>query len=112
MSEVDIEIFNRPQVLENLDGDEETLVEFCTDFVDELEGYMAPILEAISGGDGEALRMGAHTLKGVLGNFQANRSQKAAFALEEMGRSGDLSQVEPALATLKTELESLTAAMK
>ena len=64
--------------------------------------------------DATALEHHAHSLKGSVSTFGADRAFEAAFALEKQGRSGDLRgaqegllQLEQALEALRPDLESL-----
>jgi len=72
-----------------------------------LEDYppmLKQIQKAISEGDSVVLRRTAHALKGMVGNFQAKTAAKAAFKLEEMGRSGELADAKESLKSLATEM--------
>ncbi|HEX9002914.1 MAG TPA: Hpt domain-containing protein, partial [Blastocatellia bacterium] len=53
----------------------------------------------------------AHNLKGTASAFAAQATTDAARRLEEMGRSGNLSEAEAAYANLKREVERLIAAL-
>ena len=57
--------------------------------------------------DATALEHHAHSLKGSVSTFGANRAFEAAFALEKQGRSGDLTGAEEGLLQLEQALEAL-----
>jgi HPt (histidine-containing phosphotransfer) domain-containing protein len=69
------------------------------------------IREAVRGREGEKLERIAHGLKGGLGSLHAEAAQAAAFQLEQMGRAGELTEAEKALAVLEQELERLRPAL-
>jgi hypothetical protein len=52
--------------------------------------------------------MAAHTFKGVVSNFYAARTVAAAFDLECIGKSEDISSAYEAYAVLAAEIEKLT----
>ena len=58
---------------------------------------------------GEAVGRLGHTLKGMISNFASPAAQASAFEVEQIGKSGDLSAVGPALATLEARLNGLIA---
>ena len=65
------------------------------------------IRAAISARNSKDLEHGAHTMKGVVSNFAAENTRQAAFALELIGRSGDLRKRGAALAELEAALRAL-----
>jgi HPt (histidine-containing phosphotransfer) domain-containing protein len=92
-------------------GDVELLKEVVELFLDDYPSTLERIKSAVAGRDATALEHHAHSLKGSVSTFGANRAFEAAFSLEKQGRSGDLSgaqeglrQLEQALAALRPEL--------
>jgi HPt (histidine-containing phosphotransfer) domain-containing protein len=65
------------------------------------------IASAIAAGDAERLRLNAHALKGALATVGSPAGRDAAFELEQMGRSGDLTRAGDAAATLRGVIASL-----
>jgi signal transduction histidine kinase/DNA-binding response OmpR family regulator/HPt (histidine-containing phosphotransfer) domain-containing protein len=70
-----------------------------------------PVLDrlraAIQRSDHAAVEREAHLLKGSVSNFEAEAAVDAARRLENMGRTGDLSQATHALSALEAALEEL-----
>jgi len=62
---------------------------------------------AAKANNAKELRMAAHALKGMVGNFQAKTTAQAALALEEMGRNQDFSGAEKAFEKLTGEMKDL-----
>lgn len=62
--------------------------------------------EAVSAGSAEDLRAMAHSFKGSSGNVGAAEVAKTCLALEECGRSGDLTQAQSLLAPLKAQFQA------
>ncbi len=80
-------------------------------FLSESPDYLAAIRTALEAGQASALQEAAHTLKGVVANLHAEPSYEAALRLEEMGRSGLLSEARAALVVLEAEVKRLEAAL-
>jgi HPt (histidine-containing phosphotransfer) domain-containing protein len=89
------------------------------EFVDELVGayledapvQVAAIRAAVDSGDATALVRPAHTLKGSSQNLGASRVAELSRALEERGRSGDLSDAGDLIDDLDRALRDLAGAL-
>ena len=95
-------------LLAGVDGDRRLLREFVRLFLADCPQRLAEIKEAIRRGDAGALGRAAHTLKGSVGNFAAQKAFAASQQLENMGRDGDLDNAGEACVTLESELEILS----
>jgi len=67
-------------------------------------GYMDQIRAAVAADDAQALRLSAHTFKGLLANFSAVPAQHEAEMLELLGKSGELTEAAAHLARLEIEI--------
>jgi two-component system sensor histidine kinase/response regulator len=105
--DMDLSVFDRAAALDRVGGDLELLIELAGMFMEDYPQILAEIESALRNGDSDALSASAHTLKGAVGNFSAQNAYDAAFALEQIGRSGDLSEATSAYRVLKQELERL-----
>jgi HPt (histidine-containing phosphotransfer) domain-containing protein len=65
---------------------------------------MDQIRAAVAAGDAQALRLSAHTFKGLLANFSAAPAQHEAETLELLGKSGELTEAAAHLARLEIEI--------
>jgi hypothetical protein len=106
-----LSVFDLAEALERVEGDRELLAEMAALFLEEYPTMLEQIQQAIVKQDPQELQHSAHTLKGSVGNFAAHGVFAAAFALEKMGRQGDLVHAAEALATLEQELAHLTPAL-
>ena len=95
-------------LLAGVDGDRRLLRELVGLFLADCPQRLAEIKEAIRRGDAEALRIAAHTLKGSVGNFAAQKAFAASQRLENMGRDGDLDNADEACVTIESELTFLS----
>ena len=68
---------------------------------------LSEISKAVDTRDAKALDRSAHTLKGCVANFGAQHVYEASLALEQMGRRGDLANVDPAFQRLEYEMHRL-----
>ncbi len=62
--------------------------------------------------DAATFRRAAHSLKGMLRNFQAEDPAEKAFRLESMGQSANLAGVEPLIEELATEVKRLEVQLR
>jgi HPt (histidine-containing phosphotransfer) domain-containing protein len=103
--------FDRQAVLEQADGDEEFVAEVIGLFLDDVPGRMAEIRQAVQQCDAKHLTAAAHVFKGSAGCLSAGATMAAAFRLEEIGKSGQLSDAAEALTDLEQELQCLVEAL-
>ena len=93
--------------LSRVGGDLDLLKEVVELFLDEYPSAMEKIRGAVASRNASALEQHAHSLKGSVSTFGANRAFEAAFRLEKQGRSGDLATAPEGLAELEQALEAL-----
>jgi PAS domain S-box-containing protein len=112
--ETQLQQLDESLALSRVGGDVELLKEVVELFLDDYPSTFEKIKGAVASRDATALEHAAHSLKGSVSTFGANRAFEAAFTLEKQGRSGDLTgaqdgvaQLEQALAALRPELVSL-----
>ncbi len=103
------DIFDRATALARVEGDEELLQELAKLFLEDSSQLMAVLREALDMGDAGRVKEVAHTLKGALGNFAAQRAVAAARQVEQWGQEGHLDQAQEAYIALEQELALLTS---
>jgi len=77
---------SKATLLNSFDQDWEFLTEIVQIFLDDTPPMLNTIREALRKKDAGTLRRTAHSLKGMLRNFQAEAAAQTAFQLEEIGR--------------------------
>jgi PAS domain S-box-containing protein len=97
--------------LERVEGNTELLHRMVQRFGKQSDKLLAEIRASVERGDGAALELAAHKLKGSVGNFGALSAAETALRLEVMGRSGKLAGADVARAELEAEVASLTQAL-
>jgi len=103
----EVEILDRDKILEQTGANEETLEEIVELFAAESAKLMKKIRDAISNKDASGLQRAAHTLKGSIRIFGAERAAAAALRLETMGRDKNMVDAEEAWQVLVKEIERL-----
>ena len=102
-------VLNRPLALSRVGGDTELLREIAVMFIDDCPRALAELREALANSDAPKLENAAHALKGSVANFGAQTAVEAAFRLEQMGRSGQLSEAPETLRALENALSAVCA---
>ena len=103
---------NIPELEERLDGDFELFVELSDLFFEDSSSLLNRIEDSIKKRDSDALRKSAHTLKGAVSNFSAQRAYDAAYELEIAGKDNVFENSEEKLDLLKGEIAEVINAMK
>ncbi|MGH7935928.1 MAG: Hpt domain-containing protein, partial [Chthoniobacterales bacterium] len=105
---------DRQLALSRVGGDKQLLQEIAVLFIEECPRAVGQIQEAVARGDAAKLENAAHALKGSVANFGARNAVEAAFRLEQMGRTNQISdaagmlvKLESALAVVCAELATL-----
>ncbi len=106
------EVFDRHELLEELDGDREFLEETVAILNEDAPELLGRIREAVALNDPQAAASSAHTLKSMVGNFCAGPAHEAALTVETHGRSGDLPSCRTGLITLEKEVHCLQRALR
>jgi PAS domain S-box-containing protein len=105
-------VFDSAEVLARVDGDAELLGELAGLFLKESPKLLSAVQEAVERGDARGLERAAHALKGSAGNFAARATMEAAWQLELMGCTGDLTRANQACVTLEAEMQRLQGALE
>ena len=77
-------------------------------YLDDCPRQLQEIQDAIDAADAPALLRAAHTLRGLAGNFNAQRIEKLARELEHLGSVADLAQAHAILSQLNDEMRALS----
>jgi CheY-like chemotaxis protein/HPt (histidine-containing phosphotransfer) domain-containing protein len=74
--------------------------------------YMNELVEAMDSGNAEGVMFAAHTLKGSVGYFGADRASELALELETKGRENDLVSAPILFAQMKAEIDRVLAELR
>jgi hypothetical protein len=72
---------------------------------------MTQLRAALTRQDAATITHWAHTLKGMIGNFETGRAFSAASKMEALGRTGDVASAALALPEMETEMSALLPAL-
>lgn len=101
------DVFDKQELLEELDGDREFLEESLEMLTADTPVLIDQIRDGIESGDAEKIRIAAHTLKSMVGNFCAQPAFEAALHVEKIGSDGDLTQSAAGLVSLEDQVQRL-----
>ncbi len=104
-------IIDKTAVLERFEGDADLLREIVQLFLEDYPGRLANMREALRRDDRDALQRAAHSIKGSVGNFNAEAAVAAALRLELMSPAGDAAHLGEACAALEREVARLATAL-
>ncbi len=106
-------VFDEEAALAHTGGDRALLEEIVGLFRADAADRLRAMREAIDRGNGEALRLAAHALKGAAATIGARATERAAAELEQAGRANDFEPVGRLFTTLRDQMalldEPLTA---
>jgi len=105
-------VLNIPELEERLDGDFELFIELSELFFEDSSVLLGKIEESINDKNPDALRKTAHTLKGAVSNFSAQKAYDAAYELEIAGKENKLEDAPEMLKALKNEIAEVITEMK
>jgi PAS domain S-box-containing protein len=105
--EAQLQQLDESLALSRVGGDIDLLKEVVELFLDDYPSTFEKIKGAVASHDARALEHHAHSLKGSVATFGANRAFEAAFALEKQGRSGELAGASDCVLELESALEAL-----
>jgi CheY-like chemotaxis protein/HPt (histidine-containing phosphotransfer) domain-containing protein len=103
----DGKVFDRPNLVERLDGDEEIIGEVIGIFLEDAPRRLQVLEDALQESDAALAQREAHTLKGAASNLSAPSLQEAARRVEQAAEAGDLSDATDHLAPLREAFEEL-----
>ena len=91
--------------LSHVDGDPQFLAELAAMFIEDYPRLLDELRNSITREDSPEAERAAHTLKGRLAFFGAERARDQALRLELMIRQCELDAIPQALAELEAEIE-------
>lgn len=106
-----MEIFNRTEFLERIEGDEDLCQELLQTFLEYTPQQLQVIRQALEAGDALRLQGQAHSLKGAAASISAEAMKETARRLELAGKNCDLEQAGPLVEALLREFARLQEAL-
>jgi HPt (histidine-containing phosphotransfer) domain-containing protein len=84
--------YDRAVLMERMESDVDLIRSLVTVFDTDSDELLSAIEDALSENDAPALERAAHTLKGAVAIFAADRAQERAGLLERLGRAGSVAE--------------------
>lgn len=106
------DFINVKELSNRLDGDIELFRDLAELFLEDSKNLINNIENAINSRDSEKIRKYAHTIKGSVSNFSAQKAYDAAFELEMIGSNNELDNADSAFKKLKDEVDNTRGALK
>ncbi len=94
-------------LMKGFDGDWNFLKEVIEIFLDDYPRLIDNLRKSFEDGDCNTLMRSAHSLKGMLKNFQAEKAAETAFDLEKKGKAENLSDVEMGIEDLSAQIAQI-----
>jgi signal transduction histidine kinase/ActR/RegA family two-component response regulator/HPt (histidine-containing phosphotransfer) domain-containing protein len=108
----DHDLFDYTAALDRAGGDEALFDELIELFLRDSELHLAAVRAAVQGGDADRLARASHTLKGSMSIFAARDATSAAARVDELARSGCITQASTEAADrLQHEVHRLRAVL-
>src|SRR5262245_19239658 len=105
-------ICNLRAALARMGGSVVILRQLAEFFYDDAPPLLARLQAGIEKGDTEQVHQAAHSLKGLLVNFDAAPAAELAANLEQAGKAKDLGTCTDLVDSLERELDELTSTLK
>lgn len=95
------------RLLAQLNGSHTLVREITQSYIAETEEKLSGLADALAAGDSAAFRRHAHTIKGCMQVYGAEKARNMAQELEQMGANGDLSETERLLDQAEQEFRNI-----
>ncbi len=105
------EIFDKDDLMERLDGDEELLREILEIYVEDVPRLIEKIKKAREQSDAELVNREGHTLKGASANVSAPALRETAYQIEMAGKSGALNGVDALVDRAERDFDELKSVL-
>lgn len=110
--EPDRRICDLPAALKRMGGNVKLLQQTAAFCREDIPEYLGHLQEAIAEGNADGVRRAAHSIKGMVVNFDASAAASVAQRVEEMGLSQNLRDVEAVSQQLANEVSRLLATLE
>ena len=94
-------------LLKSFENDHDLFGELVDIFINDYPQMLDTLRNTLKSSDAKTLTRTAHSLKGMLRNFQAENAADTAYTLEQMGRNGILADADQIVDSLADQLEQV-----
>ena len=103
---------NQEGLLNSFENDHSLLKELVEIFINDYPQMLTTLRRSLEATDAKTFSRTAHSLKGMLRNFQAEAAADTAFDLEKKGKQGQLDGVDQIIETLSGQLDDVARKLK
>jgi two-component system sensor histidine kinase/response regulator len=100
------------KALRRLDGDHSLLIDLIGFYLEDYPGLLIKMDEAAGAGDAASLERAAHSLKGLVANFDAMNAKEIAQRMEFSAKDRDIATASELISELKTATAELAAELE
>lgn len=105
------DVLDREELMELIDGDLELLSDMLESYDEEARDKLHDLELALTDQKAEEAATHAHTIKGMLWAFAAQKAGSTALQLELEAKSGDVAKANQLLPELKSNMDEARAAL-
>jgi len=103
---------NKDSLIKSFENDHSLLQELVEIFISDYPQMLASLRKSLQATDAKTFSRTAHSLKGMLRNFQAEAAADTAFDLEKRGQQGQLDGVDQIIENLAGQLDEIAQKLK
>jgi CheY-like chemotaxis protein/HPt (histidine-containing phosphotransfer) domain-containing protein len=103
---------NSDELIRSFANDRSLFQELVEIFISDYPRMLDTLRESLKGADAKTLSRTAHSLKGMLRNFQAEAAAEKAFEIEQIGRQEKLDGVDRMVDSLADQLDGVARKLK
>jgi PAS domain S-box-containing protein len=103
---------NNDNLIKSFENNHSLLKELVEIFINDYPQMLTTLRKSLASTDAETFSRTAHSLKGMLRNFQAEAAADTAFDLEKKGQQGQLDGVDQIIETLSGQLDKVAQKLK
>ena len=107
-----LQLIDKDALISQFGGDEEILHEIIMEFVNMYPEMLQEIETAINNNDAHALHQSAHSFKGAVSNFFAQKVTDQAMQLEQLGRGGQVTGADEMFSVMSQDVVQLVEELK
>lgn len=105
-------LWNRDAALARLGNNESLLEKIVVMFLEQINSKVESLQEAVSAKDADKIRFVSHAIKGTSGDVGAEALHHEASHLEELGRSGNIDNIDSEFQSFMSTVNDTVTAMK
>jgi CheY-like chemotaxis protein len=103
---------NTDGLIKSFENDQDLFQELVEIFLNDSPQMISALRDSLKSTDAKTFKRTAHSLKGMLRNFQAESAAETAFELEQIGEQGKLDEADQIVDSLADQLDDVAGKLK